>query len=104
MANFGFKLVQQKPEGAVMSIKQDENSEQKITLSSWQEYFSTQFSNLFRRVGKIENYTLQAGFLRIEHLQEKVDTNEARVHRKIGRDKHFVSHIVTTVEWMGRLN
>ena len=91
--------------------------ETKDDLDDWQKHFSRQFHHLFRRVGRIRNYKLQAEFFKnlvpIQQkgrrvpikLQEKVDKEieklleQGHIQKlKECSDKHFVSPIAITVK------
>ena len=86
-------------------------------LDDWQKHFSKQFHHLFRRVGRIRNYKVQAEFFKtlvpIQQkgrrvpltLQEKVDKEIEKLleqghNHKLEEcsDKYFVSPIVITVK------
>ena len=45
----------------VMTI-QDDNAESDHKIQQWQEYFNTQFSNLFKWVGEVRSDKIQAEF------------------------------------------
>ena len=51
MENPGLQLMQLQPEGIVMAIDQDATGDPEIQPKPWQQEFSKQFTNLFRRVG-----------------------------------------------------
>ena len=82
----GLMLVQAPPEKGVYSIHSHGGTvETDENLDDWQKLFSKQFHHLFRRVGHIRNYKVQAEFFKnlipVQHkgrqvpitLQEKVD-------------------------------
>ena len=113
----GLQLVQQTPGDQIMSVDEEpkEETRRDLEFDSWQNYFSEQFSNLFKLVGKIKNYKVQAEFL--ENLtpiqkkgrrvpitmQDNVDTEIDKLLKQghIEKfeecsDKYFVSTIVIT--------
>ena len=57
MTQFGLQLIQHTPGDQIRSIEEEPKgvSRQGAALDSWQDYFSEQFSKLFRKVGKIRN-------------------------------------------------
>ena len=68
----GLKLIQQQPEGTVMTIDQDAKDDLGPQLTPWQEYFSKQSGKLFNRVGKIKNYKVQENFFeKLNAVQQK---------------------------------
>ena len=104
-----------------MSIREKkqeaETSSAEAPPDQWQLYFSNQFNNLFRRVGKIRNFKRQVKFFEkltpVQHkgrrvpitLQEKVDQEICKLLKQEHiekleecSDKHFVSPIVITVK------
>ena len=119
LPQLGLQLVQQTPGDQIMSIDEEpkEESGQEGELDSWQSYFSKQFSNLFKRVGKIKTYKVQAEIFEIlTTIQQKGRrvqiTLQENVCTEIGKllkqchieklekcsEKYFVSPIVITVK------
>ena len=118
MPELGLMLVQAPSEQGVHNIQQHGNTvEMDGDLDDWQRHFSKHFHQLFRRVGRIRNYKVQAEFFKnlipIQQkgrrvpitLQEKVDKEIEKLleqdHiQKLEEwsDKYFVSPIVITVK------
>ena len=118
MPALGLMLVKAPSMQGVHSIKSHgSTAETDDDLNDWQKHFSKQFHHLFRRVGRIRNYKVQAEFFRnlvpIQQkgrrvsitLQEKVDKEietllEQGHIQKLEEcsDKYFVSPIVITVK------
>ena len=118
MPALGLILVQAPPTKGVNSIHSQEGTvETDNDLDDWQKHFRKQFHHLFRRVGRIRNYKVQAEFFKnltpIQQkgrrvpitLQEKVDKEidkllEQGHIQKLEEcsDKYFVSPIVITVK------
>ena len=77
MLHLGLQLAQQTPVDRINSNDEDPKWEstqsgQDGELDSWQNYFSKQFTNLFKRVEKIRNYEVQAEiFEKIKPVQDK---------------------------------
>ena len=66
MPALGLMLVQAPSMQGVHSIQSHESTaETDDDLNDWQKHFSKQFHHLFRRVGRIRNYKVQAKFFRI---------------------------------------
>ena len=118
MPALGLMLVQAPPTEGVNSIHSQEGTvETDNDLDHWQKHFSKQFHHLFRRVGRIRNYKVEAEFFKnltpIQQkgrrvpitLQEKVDKEIDKLLKqghiqKLDEcsDKYFVSPIVITVK------
>ena len=87
MSSLGLQLIQKTPGENVMSIQgeQDgaETSNAEAPLDQWHLYFSKQFNNLFRRVGKIRNYKVPADiFEKINPTSTKMVTIKRRIPMK----------------------
>ena len=127
MSSLGLQLIQKTPGDKMMSTQEEkqeaETSSAEAPLDQWQLYFSNQFNNLFRRVGKTRNYKGQAEFFEkltpVQQkgrrvpitLQEKVDQETCKLLKqghieKLEEcsDKYFVSPIVITVKKDGSVN
>ena len=115
--HLGLQIVQRNPGQEVLSIQETAGEEGEGQLEKWQDYLSKLFSNLFKRVGKIRNYKVQAEFFNslipIQQkgrrvpitLQDKVDgeINKLIKQGNMERledcsDKYFISPIVITVK------
>ena len=117
MDKLGPKLIQQQPKVTVMAIDRDATDDLETRLSPWLEYFSKQFANLFKRVGKIRNCKIQEDFLENLNpvqqkgrrvpitLQQKVDKGISKLLEQGHIEnlneflvKYFVSPIVIRVK------
>ena len=121
MPALGLMLVQAPPAKWVHSIHSHEGTvETDDDLDDWQKHFSKQFHHLFRRVGRIRNYKVQAEFFKnllpIQQKGRRVPiTLQEKVNKEIEKlleqghiqkleecsDKYFVSPIVITVKKNG---
>ena len=113
--------MQKTPEQKVMSVQGEQMEAEmscvKESLDPRQTYFSKQFNNLFRRVGKVKNYKVQAEFFEtLKPIQQKGRRVPIILQNKSDQefselvqqghienfeecsDKYFVSPIVITVK------
>ena len=118
MPSLGLMLVQAPSTEGVNSIHSKEGTMATDNdLDDWQTHFSKQFQHLFRRVGRIRNYKVQAELFKnltpIQQkgrrvpitLQEKVDKEIDKLLEQVYiqkleecSEKYFVSPIVITVK------
>ena len=117
MPQLGLQIVQRNPGQEVLSIQETVGEKGEGQLEKWQNYFSKLFCNIFKRVGKIRNYRVQAelfnNLIPIQQkgrrvlitLQDKVDGEIDKLVKQgyIERledcsDKYFVLPIVKTVK------
>ena len=118
MPSLGLMLVQAPSTEGVNSIHSKERTVATDNdLDDWQTHFSKQFQHLFRRVGRIRNYKVQAEFFKnLTPIQQKGRrvpiTIQEKVDKEIDKlleqghiqkleecsDKFFVSPIVITVK------
>ena len=118
MSALGLMLVQAPSTEGVNSIHSKEGTVSTDNdLDDWQTHFSKQFQHLFRRVGRIRNYKVQADFFKnLTPIQQKGRrvpiTLQEKVNKEIDKlleqghiqkleecsDNYFVSPIVITVK------
>ena len=118
MPALGLMLVQAPLTEGVNSIHSKEGTVATDNdLDDWQKHFNKQFHHLFRRVGRIRNYKVQAEFFKnLTPIQQKGSrvpiTLQEKVDKEIDKlleqghiqkleecsDNHFVSPIVITVK------
>ena len=107
MPTLGLILVQAPQAQGVHSIHSHGGTvETDDDLGDWQKHFSKQFHHLFRRVGRILNYNVQAEFFKnLVPIQQKGRRVPITLQEKVDKEIEKLLNKVTFRNWkISRIN